>query len=248
MNFLKVGAAALALLVLPAVAEAATAYSTANVNMRSGPSTRYPAVVVIPAAARVEILGCMRDANWCDVTFAQYRGWVSGSYLQTTYSKRRVYVDPQYYRPLGIPSVEFNVDTYWDRNYRSRDFYRDRDRWSRDNIRPRRDDYRPPRRDDNRPPRYEDNRPRFDDNRPPRFDDNRPQRRDDNRRPQREENRPPQQEDNRPPREENRPQQQDNRPQREAPPQVDRNGQSGTNIPSVLCLPGGPVACPGSDN
>lgn len=210
MNFLKVSAAALALLVLPAVAEAATAYSTANVNMRSGPSTRYPAVVVIPANARVEILGCMRDANWCDVTFARYRGWVSGSYLQTTYSKRRVYVDPQYYRPLGIPSVQFDVDTYWDRNYRSRDFYRDRDRWSNDHIRPRRDDYRPPRYDDNRPPRREDSR--------------------------------------RPQREENRPQREDNRPaQREVPPeqQINRNGETGNNIPSVVCIPGGPVVCPG---
>ena len=227
MNFLKVGAAALALLALPAIAEAATAYSTANVNMRSGPSTRYPAVVVIPADARVEILGCMRDANWCDVTFARYRGWVSGSYLQTTYSKRRVYVDPQYYRPLGIPSVQFDVDTYWDRNYRSRDFYRDRDRWSRDHIRPRRDDYRP----------------RYDDNRPSRYDDSRPPRREDSRRPQPEDYRPPQQ-DNRPPRADNRPPQPEAQPER----QINRNGETGNNIPSVLCLPGGPIACPGSDN
>ena len=77
---------------LPAVAEAATAFSTANVNMRSGPSTRYPAVIVVPAGTRVNIQGCMSSANWCDVSFAGYRGWVSGSYLQTTYSQRRVAV------------------------------------------------------------------------------------------------------------------------------------------------------------
>ncbi len=114
---------------LPAIAEAATAIATANVNMRSGPSTRYPAVVVIPAGARVDIRGCLSSANWCDVAAAGYRGWVSGSYLQTTYSQRRVYVDPQYYRPLGIPSVTFSVGRYWDDHYRNRPFYRDRDRW-----------------------------------------------------------------------------------------------------------------------
>ncbi|NGO65567.1 SH3 domain-containing protein [Rhizobium daejeonense] len=145
----------LAAIVIPAVAEAAPAYSTANVNMRSGPSTRYPAVIVIPYGARVEIQGCMQSANWCDVSFAGYRGWVSGTYLQALYSQRRVYVGPEYYRPLGIPSVTFSIDNYWDRHYRNRDFYRDRDRWRGDDY------YRP------RPPQYGDdwNRPR-----PPRYD------------------------------------------------------------------------------
>lgn len=114
---------------LPAIAEAATAFTTANVNMRSGPSTRYPAVIVVPAGSRVDIRGCMSSANWCDVSAAGYRGWVSGSYLQTTYSQRRVYVGPQYYRPLGIPTVTFSVGRYWDDHYRNRPFYRDRDRW-----------------------------------------------------------------------------------------------------------------------
>ncbi len=44
---------------------------------------------------------------------------------------RRVYVGPEYYRPLGIPTVVFSVGNYWDRYYRNRDFYRDRDRWRR---------------------------------------------------------------------------------------------------------------------
>lgn len=183
----------LAAIVIPAVAEAAPAYSTANVNMRSGPSTRYPAVIVIPYGARVEIQGCMQSANWCDVSFAGYRGWVSGTYLQALYSQRRVYVGPEYYRPLGIPSVTFSIDNYWGRYYRDRDFYRDRDRWRGDDYRP-----RPPRYGDGdwnrpRPPRYN---PDYYDNRwdrpPPRYDRN-----DDNNR-----NRPPRREDenrNRPP-------------------------------------------------
>lgn len=123
--------------VLPGLAAAATAYSTANVNMRSGPSTQYPPVLVIPAGVRVDIQGCMQSANWCDVAYAGYRGWVSGRYLQTTYSQRQVYVDPEYYRPLGIPTITFSIGSYWDRHYRDRDFYRDRDSWRDGYYRPR---------------------------------------------------------------------------------------------------------------
>ncbi|RUM26690.1 SH3 domain-containing protein [Rhizobium vallis] len=128
--FAKIAAAGLFMLA-PVVAQAAEGYSTANVNMRAGPSTRYPAVAVIPAGSSVEIRGCLSDLNWCDVEFYGGRGWVSGQYVQALYQQRRVYVGPQYYRPLGIPMIRFSVDNYWDRYYRNRDFYRERDRWSR---------------------------------------------------------------------------------------------------------------------
>ncbi|ATN36168.1 hypothetical protein ACO34A_20475 [Rhizobium sp. ACO-34A] len=206
----------LAAIVIPAVAEAAPAFSTANVNMRSGPSTRYPAVIVIPYGARVEIQGCMQSANWCDVSYAGYRGWVSGTYLQALYSQRRVYVGPEYYRPLGIPSVTFSIDNYWDRHYRSRDFYRDRDRWRGDDYRPRPPRYEPdnnggwdrppPRRDwndnnndwGNRPPPRRDNNDR---NRPPRGEQPRPPQAEQPRPPRAEQPRPPRGEQARPPRE-----------------------------------------------
>lgn len=125
---MKVAAVA-ALLLAPAIAEAAEGYATANVNMRAGPSTQYPAVTVIPAGESVEIHGCLADVPWCDVEFYGGRGWVAGAYVQALYQSRRVYVGPDYYRPLGIPTVVFSVNNYWDRYYRNRDFYRERDRW-----------------------------------------------------------------------------------------------------------------------
>ncbi|MDK1488933.1 SH3 domain-containing protein [Sinorhizobium sp. 7-81] len=124
-------AAVCALFLVPAVAQAAGGFATANVNMRSGPSTRYPAVTVIPAGESVEIHGCLADLPWCDVSFYGGRGWVAGRYVQAVYRSNRVYLEPEYYRPLGIPTVVFQFDRYWDRNYRGRDFYRDRDRWRR---------------------------------------------------------------------------------------------------------------------
>nr|CAD6432869.1 SH3 domain-containing protein [Rhizobium sp. Q54] len=133
-KYLFSAAAALcAVVAAPSLADAAVrGHSTANVNMRSGPSTSYPAVTVIPAGSPVTIYGCMSSVNWCDVAFSGGRGWVSGRYVQASYRERRVYVGPQYYRPLGIPTVTFEIGNYWDRHYRGRDFYRDRDRWDRD--------------------------------------------------------------------------------------------------------------------
>ena len=135
-------------LLAPAVAQAAEGFATANVNMRSGPSTRYPAVTVIPVGTPVEIHGCLSDLPWCDVSFYDGRGWVAGQYVQAEYRQNRVYVEPRYYGTLGIPTVTFELGNYWDRNYRGRDFYRDRDYWrsgSRDRDRYDRD--RRPRRD-----------------------------------------------------------------------------------------------------
>lgn len=175
--FVKIAAVSL-LMLAPSIAQAAEGYSTANVNMRAGPSTRYPAVAVIPAGSSVEIRGCLSDLNWCDVEFYGGRGWVSGQYVQALYQQRRIYVGPQYYRPLGIPVICFSVDNYWDRYYRNRDFYRERDRWSRGPDYYYRDRERDRDRDRDRDNRDRNNRDRDrdwrDDNRQPDYrDDNR---------------------------------------------------------------------------
>ncbi|WP_437353935.1 SH3 domain-containing protein [Neorhizobium petrolearium] len=164
-------AALCAMFVAPSLAEAAVrGFATANVNMRSGPSTGYPAVTVIPVGTPVTIYGCMSSVNWCDVQFFGGRGWVSGTYVQASYQSNRVYVGPQYYRPLGIPMITFDVDTYWGRYYRDRDFYRDRDRWRRyDWDRVDRRPPPPPPRWDRDPPRWDRDPPRWDRD-PPRWD------------------------------------------------------------------------------
>ncbi|MCV9963441.1 SH3 domain-containing protein [Pararhizobium sp. BT-229] len=129
-------------LLLPVAAQAAEGFATANVNMRSGPSTNYPAVTVIPVGTSVEIHGCLPDLPWCDVSFYDGRGWVAGRYVQAVYQQRRVYLEPDYYDNLGIPLVTFEIGNYWERYYRNRDFYRDRDRYrDRDYYRRDRDRY-----------------------------------------------------------------------------------------------------------
>ena len=122
----KAALLALAALLLPAAAQAAAGFATANVNMRSGPSTAYPAVTVIPIGTSVEIHGCLSEVPWCDVSFYEGRGWVASRYVQVEYQESLVYLEPYYYDTLGIPFVTFEIGNYWDRYYRDRDFYRDR--------------------------------------------------------------------------------------------------------------------------
>jgi uncharacterized protein YraI len=115
----------------------------------------------VPYGSSVTIYGCMSSVNWCDVSFAGGRGWVSGSYVQASYQSNRVYVEPDYYGGLGIPQVTFDVDRYWGTYYRDRNFYRDRNRWRDYNWRAERPLPPPPRWDDGRrppPPRWDDGR------------------------------------------------------------------------------------------
>lgn len=89
-------------LLLPASALAAQAYVTGNVNVRSGPGTGYARLATLPAGARVNIRTCR--GNWCNISRARLRGWVSANYLDRIYAQRPhvvapIIVHPPHYRP-----------------------------------------------------------------------------------------------------------------------------------------------------
>ncbi len=146
---------------LPAAAPAAAqqqGWVTTNVNMRSGPGTAYPAVLVIPAGQPVAVHGCLEGYAWCDVDYGEARGFVSGRLISYEYQSARrpvAEIGPQ----IALPIIAFALGSYWDNHYRGRAFYRDRDRWDRRYNAPparyrpeyRRPDYRP----DYRPRRVE---------------------------------------------------------------------------------------------
>ncbi|MGN6307286.1 MAG: SH3 domain-containing protein [Mesorhizobium sp.] len=90
----------------PSLAEAANAYATGNVNMRSGPGTGYARIATIPAGAAVTIRGCLSGYSWCDVSFAGRRGWASSDYLQAIYQNQR--------RPLIVvgPHIRLPIIRY----------------------------------------------------------------------------------------------------------------------------------------
>ncbi len=103
-------------------------YPVTNVNLRAGPGTYYPALLVVPSHAPIAILGCLGDYTWCDVFFQGNRGWMRSIYLQGWYSG--YYYSLRDYAPrLGYRVVSFDLGPYWDANYRGRPFYGDRARW-----------------------------------------------------------------------------------------------------------------------
>ena len=142
---------ALALLVLPATARAQSALTTTAVTLRSGPSTDYPPVLVLPTAAPVTVYGCLDGWSWCDVSFQANRGWVYGSYLAYPYQGNNVPI-LGFGASLGLPIISFSLGDYWGRYYQGRPWYGRRDYWLRHPppMRPGPGGYRPPHRP--RPP------------------------------------------------------------------------------------------------
>ncbi len=142
-KILGVAAGALgAAIAVPGLAQAQSAYTTTYVNLRAGPGFDYPIITAVPAEVALQQYGCLNDWSWCDVSYGPYRGWMAGDYIAYVNDNRWV---PLYeYGPrYRVPIVTFSFGTYWDRWYRNRPFYRDRDRWSRYD-RDHHDDHRPP--------------------------------------------------------------------------------------------------------
>ena len=115
-------------LAFPGLAQAADAYVTGNVNLRAGPDPDYPLIDQIPAGTEVSVQGCTGGWEWCDVIVYGDRGWIAGNYIEYEYDDRPVLL-PEYGAQIGIPIVTFVMGNYWDHYYRSRPFYRERDRW-----------------------------------------------------------------------------------------------------------------------
>ncbi len=122
----------LATLAIVSPAQAAPArpngYPVTNVNLRAGPGTYYPVIVVVPARSWITIRGCLGDHTWCDVTFEGSRGWMRSIYLQGWY-RGHYYALRDYAPRLGYPVVTFDLGPYWDNYYRDRPFYSQRARW-----------------------------------------------------------------------------------------------------------------------
>src|SRR5262245_41298322 len=103
-------------------------YPVTNVNLRAGPGTYYPVIVVVPARSWISIRGCLADYAWCEVISAGNRGWMRSIYLQGWYQGH--YYSLRDYAPrLGYPVVTFDIGPYWDNYYRDRPFYGERARW-----------------------------------------------------------------------------------------------------------------------
>lgn len=130
MKRLAVGLSALVtgLAIAPNLALALSAVTTESTNLRAGPAFDFPVVDSIPSDVRVNVHGCLRAYRWCDVSWRDARGWVPGEQLAYLYDGRRVTI-VEYGPRIGLPVIAFSFDTYWDRYYRGRSWYGERERW-----------------------------------------------------------------------------------------------------------------------
>ncbi len=132
MRFVLVVVGALCLFGVGA-AVAANGYTTDSVHMFAGPSDQYPAVMRLSAGRPLTIHGCLPDFAWCDVSWRGNRGWVTGFALEALSRERRVGTADSGHL-TGVPVVDFDVQDYWEDNYRDRPWYADRTEWFRVSI------------------------------------------------------------------------------------------------------------------
>jgi len=118
----------LAIAAMPAVAAAEDAFTLQHTDIFAGPSSDYPQIATLPPNTEVGVAGCLSDWSWCDVTFANDRGWVWAGDLGYPYQSQRVVIIDNGPR-LHIPVVTFSINAYWDAHYRSRPFFRERETW-----------------------------------------------------------------------------------------------------------------------
>jgi len=86
-------------------AAAMTAVAVVDLNVRSGPGTRYPVIAVIPRGDVADATNC--SAGWCQVAYRGNMGWASQAYLNLTGNAyyNDYYTGPyynDYYYPFGL--------------------------------------------------------------------------------------------------------------------------------------------------
>lgn len=81
-----------------AVPTTMVAYTTNDLNLRTGAGTGYPAIAVMPRGSAMNVAYCEASQNWCFGNWNGIQGWASARYLSTTPPYQ-----PQYPQPYPQP-------------------------------------------------------------------------------------------------------------------------------------------------
>jgi uncharacterized protein YraI len=112
MLFRTLAAGCFAFFVAGTAAQAATGWTTNDLNLRAGPGSHYRTLTVMPAGARVDVIRC---TSWCELYYAGYRGWASARYITTAYRSA-----PPVVRPPMPPTIYWYFGRpRWDDRYHS---------------------------------------------------------------------------------------------------------------------------------
>ncbi|AUM74278.1 DUF1236 domain-containing protein [Paracoccus jeotgali] len=76
-----------------------------DLNMRAGPGVQHEVTGVIKGGDAVNVLGCIEEANWCEVQYEGESGWAYGDYLAAKMGEefKPIYPNRQ---ELGVTVVE----------------------------------------------------------------------------------------------------------------------------------------------
>lgn len=111
-------------LLVASTAHASPGWATGDVNMRSCPSTRCGKILTIPRGARVEVYSCR---GWCEISYAGYRGFSSGRYINVGgYRRARPPAVVPVPIPIPYPYRHYSRPYYGDGYYYGRRPWRDR--------------------------------------------------------------------------------------------------------------------------
>ncbi|WP_321811162.1 MULTISPECIES: SH3 domain-containing protein [unclassified Burkholderia] len=114
---------------IPGLADAqSSAYTNSGAEIYAGPAPDYPVVAQVPPGTALDVFGCLSDYSWCDVALPGVRGWIDAEQLDYPYQGNYVPL-LEYGAIIGVPVTGFAIGAYWDRYYRHRPWFHDRDRW-----------------------------------------------------------------------------------------------------------------------
>ncbi|TGN93552.1 SH3 domain-containing protein [Burkholderia sp. USMB20] len=114
---------------IPGLADAqSSAYTNSGAEIYAGPAPDYPVVAQIPPGTALDVFGCLSDYSWCDVALPGVRGWIDAEQLDYPYQGNYVPL-LEYGAIIGVPVTGFAIGAYWDRYYRHRPWFHDRERW-----------------------------------------------------------------------------------------------------------------------
>jgi len=131
--FILLGILAVSFLTTAAQAAAAGGKLAAPVQMFAGPGSDYPFVRRLAKGLSVEVHGCLKSWDWCDVTWRGTRGWVPAAGIAHRDDEKNVPIT-EFGPEVGVPEVSFQLNSYWDKYYNSSLWYQQRDMWARINA------------------------------------------------------------------------------------------------------------------
>ena len=99
--------AGIAFLAMAGPALAVPGYSTAHLNLRTGPGTQYPVIGMMEYNTPADVTGCLADWSWCSISVAGINGWASAEYLVVDQGGEVQQITGE---DSGIPVVEADVE------------------------------------------------------------------------------------------------------------------------------------------